>query len=232
LKKIASAAVALLLTSACASNYVGTPYTATAQPLSRVALADDTLPDDVIAYQAASTMSNFGLLGGLIDAGVQASRRDAVNDALETIAYDPEPAFEAYLIGELAEHGITATLATGPEREKREFVIDYPQAGADVQAYFDLVVHNFGYVQAGGNEWRPAASAEVRLVERATGATLMENFIAYNIPDARAGVITLPPNAEFRFANREDMVTHPERLAAGMDDALHKVADTAVSLLR
>ena len=226
------AAAGLMFLGACTQNYVATPYTAGAQPLTRVTLADDVLPQNVIAYQVASTMSNFGLIGALIDAGVQESRRDAVNDALETISYDPEPALEAYLIAEMAERGITASLAQGPDRDKREFLVEYPSADGGVQAYFDIVVDSFGYVQAGGNEWRPAAGALVRLVDVGTGDTLMENRIAYNIPNALPGVVTLPPNPEFTFDNREAMVSDPQRLAAGIDDGLRRVADTAVSLLR
>lgn len=222
----------MLPLSACATAYVPTPYTAPSQPLTRLGLIDDTLPKDVMAYQMASTMSNFGLIGALIDAGVQSSRRDAVNDALDTIAYNPEPEFEAYLIAQFAAQGITATQVAVPDREKRELLIEYPEGGGEVQAYFDIVFQNFGYVQSGGNAWRPAAAAEVRLVDRATGETLMQNLIAYNIPDKRSAVISIPPDPAFVFENREDMVSNPQRLAEGIDDALHRVADTAITLLR
>lgn len=226
------AAFGLLSLSACGATYVPTPYTAPAQPLRQVGLIDDMLPENVMAYQVASTMSNFGLIGALIDAGVQESRRDAVNDALESISYDPEPALEAYLVAKLQEQGVTAALVPGENRAKRELLVDYPEGNGTTQAYFDLVIFNFGYVQAGGNAWRPGAAAEVRLVEAGTGRTLMQNVIAYNIPDARGGVITLPPDESFVFENREDMVTNPQRLAEGIDSALHKVADTAILLMR
>lgn len=232
MKKPLVAAVALLSLSGCASTYVGKPYTKTAAPLTTVALADDTLPEEVIAYQVASTMSNFGLLGALIDAGVQASRKSRVNDALDSINYAPELAFEAYIGETLRRQGVTASVVEGPNREKREFLVDYPDARNDVQAYFDLVVTNYGYVQAGGNLWRPAVLADVRLVDKVSGKVLMENRIGYNIPDAPAGIITLAPNPEFAFEDREDMVTNADKLAAGLDDALHRVADSAVSLLR
>ena len=42
--------------------------------------------------------------------------------------------------------------------QKREFLVDYPEAGEEVQAYFDLVVMQYGYMQAGGNLWRRLAS--------------------------------------------------------------------------
>jgi hypothetical protein len=226
------AAIALLSLSACASTYVGKPYTKSAAPLTTVGLADDMLPSEVIAFQVASTMSNFGLLGAIIDAGVQASRKHRVNEALDSIGYAPEPTFEAYLRDALKDQGVTARLVAGPDREKREFLVDYPATGQDVQAYLDLVVKQYGYVQAGGNLWRPAVLADVRLVDRVSGNVLMENRIGYNIPDAPAGIITLPPNPEFAFEDREDMITNADKLAAGLDDALHEVAISAVRLLR
>ena len=230
--RIVFASVAMLALAACQSTYVGKPYVAPEAGLSNVAIADDSLPADVIAYQAGSTMSNFGLLGAMIDAGVQSSRKGAINEALESIEYEPEAAFEAYVIEALGRQGVEAAVIEGPDREKREFLVDYPEAGEDVQAYLDIVVVSYGYMQAGGNAWRPAAAADVRLVDRATGKTIMENRIYNNIVGATAGVITISPNPEYTFQNREDMTTNPERLADGIDDALRAIVDGAVGLLR
>lgn len=224
------AAIALLSLGACAKPYVGTPYTAPAAPIERVGLADDSLPEQVVAYEAASTMSNFGLIGGLIDAGVQASRKDRVNEALASVDYTPEPAFEKYLIEAFAEENVAVELVEGSNREDREFIADYPSAA--VQAYLDVNVSAFGYINAGNELWRPTVVADVRMVDAATAQTLMENRIVYNGVDTQAGVITISPNPEYAFQNREDMVTQPERLAAGIDDALRQVADTAVRLLK
>ena len=230
--RIFVAALALSSLGACASTYVGTPYTAPEQPLTSVSVADDPLPENVMAFQAASTMSNFGLIGALIDAGVQAGRKDAINDALDEIGYAPEDKLEELLVSTLSGEGINATVVEGPEREKREFLVDYPEAPEGTQAHFDFVVSQFGYLQSGGNAWRPAVLADVRLVDAASKATLMENRIALNIVDAPAGVITLPPNPDYSFANRDDMLANAERLAEGIDDALASVVTAAVGLLR
>ncbi|MEH6723697.1 MAG: hypothetical protein V7686_09275, partial [Qipengyuania sp.] len=74
--------------------------------------------------------------------------------------------------------------------------------------------------------------ADVKMVDALTGKTLMENRIVYNGVDAQAGVVTIAANPAYVFENREDMITQPERLAAGIDDALRRVADTAVRLMR
>lgn len=232
MKKTVLAAASLLSLSACASNYAGVPYTPTNIPITRVAVANDPLPENVIAYQVGSTMSNFGLIGGLIDAGVQSSRKGAVNEALEQFGYEPETAFKEHVIDTLAKQGITAAFFEGPDRKKREFLEVYSAESADVQAYLDLNILQYGYVQAGGNTWRPSVLADVRMVTAGSNTVLMENRIGYNVPDAEGGIITLSANPDYVFTNREDMTTNPQRLAQGIDDALRQVADTAAGLLR
>lgn len=229
--RVAVAALALL--SACAPSYVATPYMAGPQRIERVAIVDDSVPAGLSADEVASMGSNFGLIGALIDAGVQSSRQNALTEALATISFDAEDALERYTVDALARQGIQATMLDGPQRERRVFLADYPDAPAGVQAYFDLVLSNYGYVSAGhGQPWRPTADAMVRLVSVADGRVLLENRIAYNTMRTPRGVITLSPNPEYEFHNREEMVSNPERLANGIRDALQGIAATAASLIR
>ena len=230
--KKTAAALALLGLTACAKPYVGMPYTAPATPINSVAIVDDSLPDDAIAYEAASTMSNFGLIGALVDAGVQGSRKSRVNDALEGISYAPEANFEKFLIAALAEKNIAATVMEGKPREKREFLASYPAAPAGTQALIDFNVTSYGYVNAGNQMWRPIVTADVRMVDAMTGKPIMENRIVYNGVNTQEGVVTIAPNPDYVFQNREDMVSNPDRLAEGIDDALMQVAQTAVRLMR
>lgn len=226
------AAIALLGLSACANPYVGVPYTASATPVKNVAIVDDTLPTDAVAFEAASTMSNFGLLGALIDAGVQGSRKSRVNEALESVNHTPEANFEAFLVEALAEANISAAMLEGEDREKREFLTSYPAAPEGAQALIDFNVTSFGYVNSGNQLWRPVVSADVKMIDALSGKTMMENRIVYNPINAQAGIVTISPNPEYAFQNREDMVSQPERLAEGIDDALKQVAQTAVRLMR
>lgn len=228
---VALAAMAPL--SACASNYVATPFIAGPERIGKVAVVDDPVPEKMSAAEIASVGSNFGLIGALIDAGVQDSRQDALTGALDTISFDAEDALQTYVVDALAQREIEATLLDGPQRQKHVFLTDYPDAGEDVQAYFDLVLSNYGYVSAGpGQPWRPTADAMVRLVSRSDQRVLLENRIAYNTMYAPGGVITLTPNPEYAFQNREEMVSNPERLADGLRDALQQVAETAAKLIQ
>lgn len=226
------AALPLLALCACAKPYAGVPYAAPAAPITSVGLVDDSLPEEVVAYEAASTMGNFGLIGALIDAGVQASRKDRVNDALEGINYQAEPRFEAYVAQALSSKGMSVAVVDSGTRDKRKFLDNYPRAADGTQAYLDVNVMHYGYSNAGNQMWRPTVYADVRMVDALTGKTLMENRIAYNVIGAQAGVVVIPANPQYVFANREDMVSQPERLAEGIDDALRQVADAAVRMMR
>lgn len=227
---IAVSAMALL--SACASTYVATPYVAGPEPIRTVAVADDSVPENLSALEVASVGSNFGLIGALINAGVQSSRQNALEEALGTISFDAEDALEHYMVDALAEQGMQATLLSGPQRESRVFLADYPDAPQGAQAYVDVVLTNYGYLSAGsGDPWRPTAYALVRLVSVSDGRVLMENQIAYNVMNPARGVITLTPNPDYVFDSRADMVSNPERLADGLRDAMHRIASTAANLM-
>ncbi|MFL0356900.1 hypothetical protein ACI5KX_10525 [Erythrobacter sp. GH1-10] len=94
------------------------------------------------------------------------------------------------------------------------------------------MVTSFGYVTAGSQTWRPHVTADVRLVEVGTGNLLMENRIVFNSLGGQDGAITLTPDGEYGFEDREDMVENPERLAEGLDMALRSTVDAAINLLR
>jgi hypothetical protein len=61
----------------------------------------------------------------------------------------------------------------------------------------------------------------------------MDNRIVYNgMTTADAGVITLTPNPDYEFENREALLADPVKMAAGIEDALNQIADTTAQLLR
>ena len=225
--------VAILSLGACASPYVATPYDRTSASVESIVVADDSAPEKAIAYEVASVGSNFGLIGALVDAGIQAERQDAVNDALVGVQFDAEDKLEDRLISALGAQGYTVAPLPGQPRAKREFLKAYPTAPDGVDAYLDITLNYYGYMSSGaGQPFRPSVWAQVKLVKVADGSTVMENQIVYNPLNVAEGVVTLPPNPEYAFNNRGDLLADPARLAAGIEDALNQVADTAAQLLR
>jgi hypothetical protein len=185
-----------------------------------------------MAWEVNSVGSNFGLIGALADAGIQQSREDAMIAALATVDYNAEAVFDTRLTEKLTESGYTASVLEGSNRQRRVLLTGYSGAAAGTDAYLDIVITNYGYIASGpGQPWRPTAEAMVRLVRASDHVTLMQNQISYNSVFVRRGVITLTPNPDYSFQNREAMLADPTRLAAGITDALDQVADTAVHLL-
>ncbi|MDB5476248.1 MAG: hypothetical protein JWP49_1759 [Phenylobacterium sp.] len=231
-RSLAVAAAALSL-AACASPYVGKPFDRASASVQTLGLAGDAVPEKATAYEVASVGSNFGLIGALVDAGIQSSRQKAVDAALEGAGFDPEAKLQSRLVSKLAAEGYKVEPLANAARPKREFLAAY---GADrkVDAYLDVVLVSYGYLSSGaGKPFRPSAYANVRLVSaKDTSKTLMQNRIVYNPLVEEKGVISLTPNPAYAFNNRADLLADPKRLAAGLDDALDQVADAATQLLR
>jgi hypothetical protein len=231
-RSLAVAAAALSL-AACASPYVGKPFDHASASVQTLGLAGDAVPEKATAYEVASVGSNFGLIGALVDAGIQSSRQKAVDAALEGAGFDPEAKLQSRLVSKLAAEGYKVEPLANPARPKREFLAAY---GGDkkVDAYLDVVLVSYGYLSSGaGKPFRPSAYANVRLVSaKDPSKTLMQNRIVYNPLVEEKGVISLTPNPAYAFNNRADLLADPKRLAAGLDDALDQVADAATQLLR
>lgn len=232
--RVLAVLIGALCLSGCASAYVGKPYDRASAGVRSIALVDDSAPEKASAYEVASVGSNFGLIGALVDAGIQSSRTNAVNDALARTGFEAESRLEQRLVSQLSAEGYTVqALANDPRNAKREFLVTYPGAEG-VDAYLDLTVVNFGYLSAGaGQPFRPTVFANVRLISaRDTKKVLMENRVVYNAMGPQQGVITLSPDPQYAFDNRAALLEDPKRLAAGIDEALNQVADTVARLLK
>jgi hypothetical protein len=234
MKRLLVALAATVSLSACATPYVGKPFDHAAAGATTLGLVGDEAPEKAIAPEVASVGSNFGLVGALVNAGIQASRESELNAALTAQGFDPEAALQSRLVSDLDAQGYKVVpLAAGP-RAKRDFLPTYAAGAQPVDAYLDLVVLSYGYLSAGaGKPFRPTVAAKIRLVSaKNPGQTLMENTIAYNAIYPQKGVITVTANPAYAYQHRADMLADPKRTAAGLEDALHQVADTAAHLLR
>lgn len=232
--RVFAALCALACLGACASPYVATPYDhAQNSSVHALVLAPGAMPQKAMAYEVASTGANFGLIGALIDAGIQSSRQDAVNKALNDDGFNAESQLQSQVVHALEAQGYTVKPLNGP-REKREFLTSYPTAEGPVDAYVDVMVGYYGYMSAGaGQPFRPTMGTKVRLVSaKDTSHVLMENMIVYNPIFASQGIITLTPNADYTFKNRSELLADPKRLEAGIQDAIGQTADTIARLLK
>ena len=224
----------ILSLGACASPYVATPYDRVAANVRSIAVVDDSVPEKAIAYEVASTGSSFGLIGALVDAGIQSSRQEAVNEALNGLGFDAERLLETRLASALSTEGYTVAVLENGVRPKRDVLAAYPAAPAGADAYLDIVITQYGYLSPGaGQPFRPHASAVVKLISVADPTVVLaENVVAYNPMGAPQGIVTITPTGAYVFQNRGELLADPQRLADGITDALNQIADTAAQLLR
>lgn len=232
--KVTVALCAALCLGACASDYVGKPYDRTANAdLHTMGLPGDTMPKQVIAYEVASVGRNFGLIGALVDAGIQSSRQNDVNKALADDHFDAAAKLQARLVSALDTEGYKVKPIDLGTRPARDFLTSYGPPTQAVDAYLDVIVINYGYLSAGASKpFRPTMAAKVRLVSaKDTSKVLMENIIIYNAFGSNGGAITISPSPTYVFNNRAELLADPKRLEGGLEDAIDQVADTAARLL-
>ena len=60
----------------------------------------------------------------------------------------------------------------------------------------------------------------------------MDNVVVYNGMASEPGYIVLTPNPDYAFKDRAALLAEPDRLAAGIEEALNDVADTIARLLQ
>jgi hypothetical protein len=222
----------LIATSACASPYVAVPYEADQQSVTTITLIENVGDADVIAWEVASMGSNFGLVGALIDAGVQSSRRARVSEILEAAEFDAQDYFKLRLTEELEALGYAVTTAPVNERDGIKLLASHPGSNDDTVVYLDAVLRSFGFISSGaGTPFRPHASAEAQLVTANENNVLMRNSVIYGGLGTPQGHIILSPSAEYVYNNREELLAEPERLVAAVQTAISETATTIARLL-
>jgi hypothetical protein len=226
------AVLALLATSACATPYVAIPYEADQNPVATITLIEDVGSANVMAYEFASAGGNFGLVGAIVDAGVQSSRRARVEEVLENAGFDAQAFFRTRLTEELEALGYAVEIAQIDGRNRADLMETYPDDGDEVQAYLDTVLRSYGFVSAGaGTPFRPHASVEAQLVNPDTDAVLKRNAVIYASVGQPQGQIVLSPNPRHVYNNREELLEDPDRLVDAVRAAISETAVTVARLL-
>ncbi|WP_394692483.1 hypothetical protein [Hyphobacterium sp.] len=218
--------------AACASPYVATPYEADLYPVRTIGLVEDVGDSQVIAYEVASMGSNFGIVGALVDAGVQSSRRARVEEILEGEGFDAQAYFRERIIMELEALGYNVETVSVGERDGVALFDSYEGFDHDVDAHLDVVLQQYGLLSSGtGKPFRPHAAVEGRMVNRADQAVIMENSIIYAPLGSPEGRILLSPPPDASFRNREEILEDPVSLVESIQMALDETAATFARLL-
>jgi hypothetical protein len=202
-----------------------------------IGVVTPSMPDRPTVWLASDVGQSFGLIGALIDVGMQEARDNKVEAALNARGVDPKNAFEQAIEASLKAQGYNAKPIAMP-RKPGEEIKTFPSAaesGAD--AYLDISGMNYGYVAAGiGDDtpYRPFVYVDCRLVSAADGSVLMQDRILYNpvAPFNQGKTVTLSPDPAYTFGDFDTMMAVPDQMVSGIDTSLHTTTDALGRLLR
>lgn len=239
--RLAAAFAAAMLLVGCAGK-PGIPYDRSAAQVKTIGIITPRTPSGPTVALATNVGQSFGLIGALIDAGMQADRESKLNAILQQYKVSVPAKFMSTLTTELEGQGYTLAMIEYP-REIPDFVDKYPtDVQPKVDAYLDLVT-NYGYAAAGisaSSPYRPLFALRVKLVSADGQTVLMQEDIVYNLIRAPRGmfgdpqkhIITVSPDPAHQFRNFDALVADPATALKGMEVAAERSALTLSKLLR
>ncbi|MBX9697951.1 MAG: hypothetical protein K2X74_00885 [Acetobacteraceae bacterium] len=218
-----------VLTGGCATRV---PLDAqAAASVQRLGVVTPALPDGPTSLLRHSPGLHFGLAGGIADALLQLERQRQLRAALESRGFDVRVRWAAMLEEALRGAGFAVVTVPAPRPETR-FLAAYPTA--EVDAFLDIVLVSYGYQAAHiAAPFQPHARIRARLATPA-GRTLMEEEFQVG-PDSPLGfgdLTFVASGTRHAFARSGEAVENPDRVVAGVEEAMATVSRLIAGALR
>lgn len=224
------AAFVAVILSAC-QTLPQVPYDRATATVKTINLVTPATPDRARVVLATTVGQSFGLIGALIDAGMQQAREDKFAAIASSRNFSARDSLLQYLDAGLKADGYQVNMV-GVGRQKLEFLKDYP-AQPTGDAHFDVLM-NYGYVATGiSTPYRPFVYIECRLVRASDKQTLMQRTVVYNpifgVPEQ---AVTVAPDPTYVFDDFEALQADPEKAVKGVDRAIEEAAKAIGTLLQ
>jgi hypothetical protein len=238
--RISKAAVALAASAAVLCGCAAKPEIpfdrASAGDVKTIGIVTPAMPDDASVVLASTVGQSFGLIGGLIDAGLKASRDSHFHDILKQQGVAPNAVLAADLTKSLRAQGYTVLPLEIERDHKSDFLAKFPDGtGRPVDAYLDLVVDDYGYLAAGigsSSPYRPFVKLRAKLVRASDRAVLMQDSIMYNPLNNPEHVVTISPDPRYQYKDFDTLTADPAGAATGLRVAIDTSVKSLSSLLR
>ncbi len=227
-------AVLTLALSGCATPMTEIPFDrqATAD-VKTIGIVTPKIPEDPLVVLASNPGQSFGLIGALVNSGMQANRESTFKTLLTERNFSVREKFLQALAAGLAAQGYTVTVIPA-NRDKDGFLAAYPPGQVD--AYLDVVTMGYGYIAAGikdSTPYRPFYALRAKLVRAGnTSAVLMDDAVFYNPINPPTNAISISPDPNYLFVDFDTLTGNPDRAVAGLQVAVEKTASTVSGLLR
>ncbi len=226
-----------LAISACASPEI--PYDRSAENIRTIGLVAPAFPDHPTVVLASTVGQSFGLVGALVDAGLEANRDLKFRDMIGRANFSEHDKFVDRVTAALQMRGYAVVSVSATRPKATDFVAKYPGKDVtNVDAYLDLVVKSYGYVAAGigsSTPYRPSLSLAVKLVRATDAKVLMQDAVVYNPvgPAAAQGhSVTVAPNPAYSFVDFDALMANPENAVSGLQDATEQSSEAISVLLK
>jgi hypothetical protein len=210
----------VLVLSAC-NTLPTTAYNKADSKVQSVSLAPMGIPEKPAVRILASVGANFGLIGAVVEESRAAAASKELQEIFAQSNYDYRKDIQDSLT--LAFSEIPMPLGTAPgERPAKEQVkfLSACQALSGADACLDVFLTYVGYMSAGATtDYVPTVHMTAKLVRASDHTTLFQDQVHYN---ALAGTkaIVVQPSDEYRFKDRDAMKADPQRVTAGMQQAV------------
>jgi|SRR6185437_5166455 len=233
-RRLALAAVLLGL-AGCSTGMTPVPYDRTSVgDIKTIGILTPAFPEGPKVILASTVGQSFGLIGALVDAGMQSHRDSAFTSLLASQNYSAKDAFSLKLGAALKAQGYQVEFIPVTRPEKA-LLHDYHVAtNIKVDAYLDVAVFAYGYIAAGvsgSDPYRPVFGLICRLVRVSDQSVLMQDGVIYNPVNPGGASVTLSPNPEYEFVDFDSLTADAHKTTAGLDDALTQSADAVAKLL-
>jgi hypothetical protein len=230
----AVAASAFLLLAGCAAPEIPFDRTAAGE-VRTIGVVTPALPDGPSVVLASSVGRSFGLVGALVDAGMQSSRESTFKGLIAQQDFSATNVFIARLKDGLQKQGY-ALVDVPLQRSGRDFASGYPKdTDPKPDALLDLVLMDYGYVAAGISSsapYRPYYALRARLVGAKDSAVLMQDAIVYNPINTPPKTITIAPDPTPQYKDFDALAADPKGAVDGLRIGAEKTADAVVGLLK
>lgn len=234
----ATTCVLFVVLAACATKPPVIPYDRTSSnPVKKIGIVTPEFPDGPHAMLASSVGMSFGLVGALIDAGMEANRDSSLEQVLNAQNFSAYQRFVDGLTASLKAQGYEVEMISATRTKKGEFLKTYP-TGEKVDAYLDIVAFNYGYVAAGvagSTPYRPFLYTQCQLVRASDNSVLMQDQVDYNPINPGNGTkdnVAIGPDPAYSFEKFSDLESDPAKATKGVEIAFAQTTNAIGKLLR
>lgn len=225
--KLKNAGLAVLIASltGCAT-YNTVPYMGQqVEKIHSVGLVSVDTPPGFTVSVRAPVANSFGLIGGLIEAGVTSNKSNEFTKAIKSLHYSLKTQITQALRSDLTAEGYKVNLVK-VSRTPDNFLNYYPKADGN-NAFLDVVVHKgrAGYRAAGDStKYYPYLFVTARLVSSSTHKVLYSQQIVYNPIKPPSTARTISPDQSYGYKDFDHLMADPKQSLEGLKDAVNQVA--------